>query len=277
MKKLYDKTCNKTSKLIIHSYSTSFSYASKVLNKSVRPHVYNLYAFVRMADEIVDTFHDYPQTELLDRFEEDLRFAIQHRISANPILHAFQQTYHQFNFEEDLVFSFIYSMRYDIEYRGCDTEEKLKKYVWGSANVVGLMCLKIFTKGNQEDYEELKGTAIALGSAFQKVNFLRDLKDDLYVRKRNYFPILHYQKLNQSTKLKIIDDIEREFKLAYPGILKLPKSAKISVYIAYQYYRRLLKKLKKSSIKKIKESRIRVSNKEKLWVIFESYLRLNFI
>ena len=149
--------------------------------------------------------------------------------------------------------------------------------MFGSANVVGLMCLKIFTKGNQADYEKLKDTAVSLGSAFQKVNFLRDLKDDLYVRKRNYFPILHSQKLNQSTKLKIIEDIEREFKLAYPGILKLPKSAKTSVYIAYQYYKRLLKKLKKSSVKKIKESRIRVSNKEKLWVIFESYIKLNCI
>ncbi|MCY4161758.1 MAG: phytoene/squalene synthase family protein [Flavobacteriaceae bacterium] len=277
MNKLYDTTCAKTSKLFIHSYSTSFSYASRVLNKSIRPHVYNLYAFVRMADEIVDTFEDHPQYELLDQFEEDLKFAIQHRISANPILHAFQQTFHQFNFEEDLVFSFIYSMRYDLEHQGCETEEKLKKYVWGSANVVGLMCLKIFTKGCQKHYEQLKDTAIALGSAFQKVNFLRDLKDDLYGRKRNYFPILHHQQLDQSTKLKIIKDIEREFQLAYPGILKLPKSAKISVYIAYQYYKRLLIKLKKSSVKKIKENRIRVSNKEKLWVVLESYLKLNFI
>ena len=277
MKELYDITCNKTSKLFIHSYSTSFSYASRVLNKSVRPHVYNLYAFVRMADEIVDTFEGHPQDDLLDRFEEDLRFAIKERISTNPILHAFQETYHKFQFEEDLVFSFTYSMRYDLKHPGCDTEEKLKKYVWGSANVVGLMCLKIFTNGDQQQYEKLKDTAIALGSAFQKVNFLRDLKDDLYGRKRNYFPILHHRKLDQSIKLKIIADIEQEFKLAYPGILKLPKSVRISVYIAYQYYRTLLKKLKKSSVKKIKESRIRVSNKEKLWVVLESYLKLNFI
>ena len=246
------------------------------MNKSIRRHVFNIYAFVRLADEIVDTFIDFPQSQLLDRFEEDLRFALKEKISANPILHAFQDTYHQFNIEKELVFAFLNSMRYDLLNDGCDTEEKLNNYVWGSANVVGLMCLKVFTQGNQEEYEKLKDTAIALGSAFQKVNFLRDFKDDLYGRKRNYFPILHHRKLDETSKLEIIKEIDKEFKEAYQGIMKLPKEAKIGVYIAYQYYKRLLRKLKRSSVKKIKESRIRVSNREKLWVICESYLKLTF-
>tara|TARA_B100000886_G_C20391996_1_gene478667 strand:- start:305 stop:1057 length:753 start_codon:yes stop_codon:yes gene_type:complete len=250
-----------------------------MLDSSIRNHIYNIYGFVRFADEIVDTFHDYPKKELLDRFEEDLFYSINNKISLNPILNSFQKTVNIFEIEHNLIKAFLKSMRWDLNKSIYKTDKEYKEYIYGSADVVGLMCLKVFVKGKIEDYENLKSAAMALGSAFQKVNFLRDLKNDFQNLERVYFPNVDFSQFDEKTKSTIIKEIENDFAHALGGIFKLPSEARFGVYTAYKYYTKLLAKLKNTPSVKIQKNRIRVPNYQKMTVFARSYLkyRLNLL
>ncbi|ULC58687.1 phytoene/squalene synthase family protein [Flaviramulus sp. BrNp1-15] len=273
MKALFDNVSYNCSKIVTKKYSTSFSLATKMLYKSIRGDIYNIYGFVRFADEIVDSFHDYDKELLFNRFSEDLELALENKISLNPILNAFQHTYHKYGIEKDMVNAFMKSMRADLHKTTYLTEEEYEAYIYGSADVVGLMCLKVFLKGDKEKYNELKDTAMALGSAFQKVNFLRDLKADFEGLDRTYFPNTDLNNLDEQSKQDIIDDIESDFEKGLSGIKKLPIEAKFGVFMAYRYYRQLLKKLKKTPALQIKNSRIRVSNPKKIELLMRSYVK----
>ena len=276
MKKLFDQVSADCSKIVTQSYSTSFSLATKMLHSSIRPHIYNIYGFVRFADEIVDSFHQYPKKELLDRFEEDLDLCLTQRISLNPILNSFQETVHAFQIDRELIDAFMRSMRWDLDKKVYTTEADYKAYIYGSADVVGLMCLKVFVKGDQSKYDELKPAAMALGSAFQKVNFLRDLKDDFQELNRTYFPSVNFNQFDEKSKRAIINEIEQDFALALVGIFKLPMEAQFGVYTAYKYYTKLLKKLKNTAPNHIQNQRIRVPNYQKMGVFASSYLKYRF-
>ena len=276
MKKLFDQVSADCSKIVTQSYSTSFSLATKMLHSSIRPHIYNIYGFVRFADEIVDSFHQYPKKELLDRFEEDLDLCLTQRISLNPILNSFQETVHAFQIDRELIDAFMRSMRWDLDKKVYTTETDYKAYIYGSADVVGLMCLKVFVKGDQNKYDELKPAAMALGSAFQKVNFLRDLKDDFQELNRTYFPSVNFNQFDEKSKRAIINEIEQDFALALVGIFKLPMEAQFGVYTAYKYYTKLLKKLKNTAPNHIQNQRIRVPNYQKMGVFASSYLKYRF-
>lgn len=273
MKSLFDTVSYSSSKLVTKTYSTSFSLATKMLYSSIRSHIYNIYGFVRFADEIVDSFHDYNKEDLFNRFNEDLELALKNKISLNPILNSFQHTFHKYNIDKDLVDAFMNSMRTDLHKTKYLTEEEFKAYIYGSADVVGLMCLKVFVKGDNQKYNELKETAMALGSAFQKVNFLRDLKADFEGLNRTYFPNTDLKNLDEASKQKIIEDIELDFEKGLSGIKKLPIEAKFGVFMAYRYYRQLLKKLKKTPALQIKNTRIRVSNPKKIELLMRSYIK----
>ena len=276
MKKLFDQVSADCSKIVTQSYSTSFSLATKMLHSSIRPHIYNIYGFVRFADEIVDSFHQYPKKELLDRFEEDLNLCLTQRISLNPILNSFQETVHAFQIDRELIDAFMCSMRWDLDKKVYATEADYKAYIYGSADVVGLMCLKVFVKGDQSKYDELKPAAMALGSAFQKVNFLRDLKDDFQELNRTYFPSVNFNQFDEKSKRAIIKEIEQDFAQALVGIFKLPMEAQFGVYTAYKYYTKLLKKLKNTAPIHIQNQRIRVPNYQKMGVFASSYLKYRF-
>mgnify|MGYP001208317849 FL=1 len=273
MKKIFDKVSEESSRNVTELYSTSFSLATKLLDKSIRQDIYNIYGFVRFADEIVDTFHEYPKKNLLDRFEKELYYAIKQKISLNPILNSFQITVNKYKIDKKLIKAFLKSMRWDLEKKIYKNEADYKEYIYGSADVVGLMCLNVFVKGDLKEYSKLKLAAISLGSAFQKVNFLRDLNSDFELLNRTYFPGLDVENFDENSKIKIIEEIETDFKIALEGIYKLPSEARFGVYTAYKYYSRLLKKLKKTPSIKIKKSRIRVPNYEKMGVLAKSYLK----
>lgn len=273
MKKLFDQVSKRCSKIVTESYSTSFTLATKMLDFSIRQDIYNIYGFVRFADEIVDSFHDFNKKELLDLFEKDLKKSINDKISLNPILNSFQKTLHKYDIDYELVDSFLNSMKLDLDKNKYLTKKEFDQYVYGSADVVGLMCLKVFVKGNQRQYEELKPYAMSLGSAFQKVNFLRDLKADHDGLNRSYFPNLNIEKFDESSKQRILNEIDQDFSHALKGIFKLPSSAKFGVYTAYKYYLKLLNKLRKTHPLKIKSSRIRVPNYQKVNVLARSYVR----
>lgn len=273
MKSLFDSVSYKSSKIVTKTYSTSFSLATKMLYSSIRGDIYNIYGFVRFADEIVDSFHDYDKEMLFNRFSEDLDLALKNKISLNPILNSFQHTFHKYNIDRNLVDAFMRSMRLDLHKTDYLTNEEYKDYIYGSADVVGLMCLKVFVKGDNIKYDELKETAMALGSAFQKVNFLRDLKADFEGLNRTYFPNTDLKNLDESSKQNIIDDIQADFEKGLNGIKKLPIEAKFGVFMAYRYYSQLLKKLKKTPALKIKDSRIRVSNPKKIELLMRSYVK----
>lgn len=279
MKALFDTVSFDCSKIVTQNYSTSFSLASKMLSNSIRMDIYNIYGFVRFADEIVDSFHHFDKIALFNKFTEDLELALQNKISLNPILNSFQHTYHKYQIDKSLVDAFMNSMRLDLHKTNYLTEDEYKNYIYGSADVVGLMCLKVFVKGNDTQYDTLKDTAMSLGSAFQKVNFLRDLKADYEGLNRTYFPNTDLNNLNEESKQFIIDDIETDFAHGLIGIKKLPMEAKFGVFMAYRYYYQLLKKLKKTPALKIKESRIRVSNPKKIELLMRSYVKyqLNLI
>ena len=279
MKKLFDSVSEDCSRSVTQSYSTSFSMATKMLDSSIRNHIYNIYGFVRFADEIVDSFHEYPKEELLNRFEDDLYFSLKNKISLNPILNSFQKTVNLFSIDKTLIASFLKSMRWDLEKKDYKTEQDYKDYIYGSADVVGLMCLKVFVKGDNTKYEDLKPSAMALGSAFQKVNFLRDLKNDYQELDRTYFPNLNFNNFNEDSKQLIIDDIEKDFEFALKGIFKLPDEARFGVYTAFKYYNKLLMKLKQTPSDSIQNKRIRVPNYQKITVFARSYLkyRLNLL
>ncbi|MGV8813755.1 MAG: phytoene/squalene synthase family protein [Gelidibacter sp.] len=273
MKALFDLVSHQCSKAVTNTYSTSFSLATKMLANSIRQDIYNIYGFVRFADEIVDSFHDYDKEVLFNRFEADLEFALQDKISLNPILNAFQETYHKYNIDKHLVDAFMKSMRLDLHKSDYLTETDYKMYIYGSADVVGLMCLKVFVKGDSEKYESLKKSAMSLGSAFQKVNFLRDLKADYEDLSRTYFPNTNLNQLDENSKQSIIDDIENDFAQGLKGIKELPIEAKFGVFMAYRYYYQLLKKLKNTPAPDIKSTRIRVPNYKKIELLTRSYVK----
>ena len=279
MKSIFDKVSDDCSKLVIKSYSTSFYFSSSLLSKSIRRDIFNIYGFVRLADEIVDTFHEFPKKELLEDFEKELWKSIENKISLNPILNSFQNTVNKYSIPRDLINSFLDSMKMDLEKKEYNTVEEYKKYIYGSADVVGLMCLKVFVKGNESSFNELSPYAISLGSAFQKVNFLRDLKDDANLLNRVYFPNVDMENFNEKSKRDIIIEIEKDFINAVKGIVKLPKNSKFAVYIAYRYYNKLLKKLKRTSSENIVKKRIRIHNLQKFFVIARYYVKyqLNLI
>ncbi|QXP51930.1 MULTISPECIES: phytoene/squalene synthase family protein [unclassified Cellulophaga] len=279
MKSIFDQVSYSCSKTVTESYSTSFSLATKMLHTTIRGDIYNIYGFVRFADEIVDTFHDYNKELLFDKFENDLKDALEHKISLNPILNSFQHTYHAYNIPYHLVDSFMKSMRMDLYKTVYKTDAEYKEYIYGSADVVGLMCLKVFVQGNQESYDSLKTSAMALGSAFQKVNFLRDLKDDFEDLNRTYFPNTNLKQLDEASKKRIVDEIKADFQLGYEGIERLPHTAKFGVYTAYKYYSRLLSKLQKTPPLEIQNARIRVPNYEKFGLLAKSYVnyKLNLV
>jgi phytoene/squalene synthetase len=273
MKSIFDSVSKECSKLVTNAYSTSFSMATKMLSDSIRQDIYNIYGFVRFADEIVDTFHDYDKEQLFKNFESDLDRALEDRISLNPILNSFQETYHHYNIDRHLVDAFMNSMRLDLYKKDYLTEEEYKNYIYGSADVVGLMCLKVFVKGDTQKYEELKDSAMRLGSAFQKVNFLRDLKADFEDLSRTYFPNTDLNQLDEASKQAIIADIEADFAEGLKGIKKLPLEARFGVFMAYRYYSKLLDKLRKTPALEIKSARIRVPNYKKVELLTRSYVK----
>ncbi len=273
MKSLFDTISYHCSKTVTKTYSTSFSLATKMLYSSIRSDIYNIYGFVRFADEIVDSFHDYDKELLFDKFSEDLELALKDKISLNPILNSFQHTFHNYQIDISLVDAFMNSMRLDLHKNTYLTEDEYKNYIYGSADVVGLMCLKVFVKGDNEKYETLKDSAMSLGSAFQKVNFLRDLKADFDGLNRSYFPNVDLDNLNEASKKQIIEDIESDFEKGLSGIQKLPIEAKFGVFMAYRYYKQLLKKLKKTPALQIRSARIRVSNPKKVELLMRSYVK----
>ena len=273
MKSIFDKVSQDCSKSVTNSYSTSFSLATKMLSKSIRQDIYNIYGFVRFADEIVDTFHDYNKKELLNRFIDELNYSLKNKISTNPILNSFQSTVNKYKIDYKLIDSFLKSMKMDLKKVKYNTEKEYKEYIYGSADVVGLMCLKVFLSGNEKSFKKLKPNAMALGSAFQKVNFLRDFNADFHDLNRIYFPNLDFKNFNEESKKIIMDDIENDFKIALNGIYELPNNSKFGVYAAYKYYKRLLNKLKRPSHLKIKHERVRVPNYQKVDVLARSYVR----
>ncbi len=279
MKSLFDSVSHDCSKIVTQSYSTSFSLATKMLSRSIRQDIYNIYGFVRFADEIVDTFHEYNKEQLFNNFIEDLEDALVNKISLNPILNSFQHTFHNYNIDKKLVDAFLKSMRLDLRKQNYLTNQEFRDYIYGSADVVGLMCLKVFVQGDDIKYEELKNCAMSLGSAFQKINFLRDLKVDFENLNRTYFPNTNLSALDEDSKQRIINDIEIDFSNGLNGIHKLPVEAKFGVFMAYRYYYQLLKKIKKTPALKIKNSRIRVTDYKKVELLTRSYVKyqLNLI
>ncbi|MEO1713157.1 MAG: phytoene/squalene synthase family protein [Bacteroidota bacterium] len=272
MLKLFNDVCNECSQLITNRYSTSFSMGIKAFDPRFRTPIYAVYGFVRFADEIVDTFHDYPKAELLQRFREDTYRAIEERISLNPVLHAFQEAVHKYHIEQELIDAFLDSMAMDLDYTKYE-DSLYKQYIYGSAEVVGLMCLRVFCEGDNDLYESLKEPACSLGSAFQKINFLRDMKSDFDERGRVYFPGVDFRLFTQEDKDAIEADIKKDFDDAYLGIVRLPKGSRFGVYLAYVYYTKLFQKIKSSSPARVKQERIRVPDSRKVALLFSSALR----
>ncbi len=272
MKALFDSVSIRTSRMTTKAYSTSFSLGILGLDKKYHDPIYAIYGFVRFADEIVDTFEDYPQKELLERFWKDTYLALDEKISLNPILNSFQQVVNAFDIDRDLIETFLKSMEMDL-YKNDYDEEGYKAYILGSAEVVGLMCLKVFVDGNEKRYQELKKPAMQLGSAFQKINFLRDLHADYHALGRTYFPGVDLNEFNERIKAEIEADIDIDFKAGYEGIKQLPKGARFGVYIAYVYYYSLFKKICNTHADIILNERVRISNKRKYGLFLSSYVR----
>lgn len=272
MKKLFDELSYKISKQTTKQYSTSFSLGILALSPKIRNAIYAIYGYVRLADEIVDSFHGFDRTILLSRFREQTTQALEERISLNPILQAFQETIHQYEIDVKLIHQFLNSMEMDLQKIDYDSD-LYKEYILGSAEVVGLMCLQIFVDGNKEIYAHLKPSAMKLGSAFQKVNFLRDMKDDYQILGRTYFPNVDISYFDNVVKAQIEQEIHDEFQEALEGIRKLPNSSRFGVYLAYRYYISLFRKIKKTSANKIINQRIRISNGKKFSLMMSSYVQ----
>lgn len=268
----YDHLSAEISKLITHRYSTSFTKGIQLLHGSLHTEIYSIYGFVRLADEIVDTFHGHDRKELLDQLKVQTWHAIQEKICTNPVLHAFQITYHKFQFTPDLVEAFFRSMEMDLTHTQYNNS-LYTEYIYGSAEVVGLMCLHVFTGNNKTLYHQLIEPAKRLGSAFQKVNFLRDLKSDFIERGRTYFPEVNFTRFTNEDKQKIESDIDADFKAAYPAIKMLPQKVQPGVYTAFIYYRELFYKIQKTPATKIRQARIRVPNWHKLILLGRTYIR----
>ncbi len=272
MLKLYNDTCMECSRLITHRYSTSFSMGIRVFEKKLRLPIYAIYGFVRFADEIVDTFHDYPKEALLRQFRIDTYQAIEGGISLNPVLHAFQQTVNQYGIELELIDAFLDSMAMDLCHS--NYEDRLyQEYIYGSAEVVGLMCLRVFCEGDDDLYQKLKSPARSLGAAFQKINFLRDMRSDFDERGRIYFPGVDFTLFTNEDKLNIEADIKKDFDDAYLGIVQLPKSARLGVYLAYVYYVNLFQKIRKAPAKQVTQKRFRVNDGKKVMLLCTSAVR----
>lgn len=272
MKKLFDELAFHISKETTKKYSTSFSLGILALEASIRPAIYAIYGFVRLADEIVDSFHGFDRAVLLERLKDETNYALEHRISVNPILQSFQDTYHRYGLQRYLVDRFLESMEMDlhkIDYN----DARYKQYILGSAEVVGLMCLHVFVGGDSEKYTELKPYAMKLGSAFQKLNFLRDMRDDYCALGRTYFPNVDMACFDNDTKATIEADIAAEFREALIGIKRLPSSSKFGVYLAYRYYLSLFRKIKAASAQRILQERVRIPNGHKLSLMMSSYVQ----
>ncbi|HEX6982556.1 MAG TPA: phytoene/squalene synthase family protein [Balneolaceae bacterium] len=278
MKLLFDNLSARVSKITTRTYSTSFSLGIYFLSKSIRDDIYAIYSFVRLADEIVDSFEGFDKEFLLTKFKEQTYKAINDRISVNPILNSFQKTARQYQIDLELVEDFFQSMEMDLE-KSKHTNQSYKQYIFGSAEAVGLMCLHVFTEGDKGLYKELKPYAMKLGAAFQKVNFLRDLKDDYYALGRVYFPNVDLTDFSDSVKRQIEDEIEDDFKVALTGIKKLPASSKGGVYLAYVTYNSLFNKIKKLPAKRILHERVRINNGKKFGLMLNSLLqhKMNWI
>jgi 15-cis-phytoene synthase len=275
MIELFDKTNFECSKLITENYSTSFTLGIKTLNKRFHMPIFAVYGFVRFADEIVDTFHGFDKKTLLDRFKHDTYQSIEEGISLNPVLHSFQKIVRQYNIEPALITAFLKSMEMDLletEY----TEEGYNEYIYGSAEVVGLMCLRVFCEGDDENFQKLKSSARSLGAAFQKVNFLRDIKSDFIERGRTYFPGVDFENFTPKDKKMIEDDIQNDFNAAKIGILQLPEAARAGVYLAYAYYLRLFSKIKNLPASKIMNERVRVPDSQKIVLLTKTYFQHKF-
>lgn len=269
---IFHSVSTECSKITTKKYSTSFSTAIRLLHKDLRTPIYHIYGFVRFADEIVDTFHDYDKTTLLDEFIDETYLSFERGISMNPILHSFQAVVNKYNIDKELVDAFFASMKSDLSKNTYD-DKGYRDYIYGSAEVVGLMCLYVFCEGNKNMYEELKPYAQALGAAFQKVNFLRDVKADSENLKRVYFPGVDFSNFTYSSKLQIEEDIQKDFSKAYEGILKLPVKARFGVYVAYKYYLSLFKKIKRAQPAILLEDRIRIPNYSKAFIVMRAGLR----
>jgi phytoene/squalene synthetase len=272
MKERFDNLSASCSKLTTKLYSTSFSLGIYFLSKELRQPIYAIYGFVRLADEIVDSFHNYDKAVLLEEFKRDCFESIDRGISLNPVLNSFQQVVNQYNIKPELIKQFLISMEMDL-YQECYTQEKYDAYIFGSAQVVGLMCLQVFLNGNEAEYERLKVPAMKLGSAFQKVNFLRDIKADYKELNRTYFPDVNFAAFSDWEKSSIEKVIQAEFEEALKGIQQLPKSSRKGVYLAFVYYKKLFHKITKIKAEKVVTERIRVSNGHKFWLMFDSLLR----
>lgn len=279
MKKIFDIVSYESSKIVTANYSTSFSLAVKMLSPKIQDDIHAIYGFVRFADEIVDSFHDYDKEVLFNEFQRELDVALERGISLNPILNSFQHVVKKYSIDYELIKAFMKSMKFDLTKNEYSTTADYKEYIYGSADVVGLMCLTVFVDGDKEKYDSLKESAMKLGSAFQKVNFLRDLKADSEELNRVYFPQLVGGELCELTKAEIIKEIQKDFEEAYLGIKNLPKEAKFGVYTAYKYYSKLLNKIVKSDVEAIKMNRIRVSNPMKFALLTKSYFdyKMNLI
>jgi 15-cis-phytoene synthase len=270
MKELFDMISRESSKMTTTTYSTSFSLGIRFFSKKFHDPIYAIYGFVRFADEIVDSFHGFDKAKLLKRFAEDTYQAIEEGISLNPILNNFQATVNKYKIDRELIELFLRSMEMDLTKKVYDTADEYKEYIFGSADVVGLMCLRVFCEGNEEKFQELKPRAMRLGSAFQKINFLRDLKADHFGLGRSYFPGVNMDKFDESEKKKIEEDIQNDFDEALAGIRQLPEGAKFGVYVAYVYFYALLKKIRRLPAKHILNERVRLSDPNKYWLLVTS-------
>jgi phytoene/squalene synthetase len=275
MVEFYNNTCRAFSRLITRRYSTSFSLGIRMFANRFRMPIYSIYGFVRFADEIVDTFYDYPQANLLEHFRRDTWEAIDAGISLNPVLNAFQEVVRAYNIERPLIEAFLDSMAMDLHQDRYLTEQ-YDRYIYGSAEVVGLMCLRVFCEGNEQQFDHLRESARRLGAAFQKINFLRDLKSDFEERGRIYFPGVDFNQFSQEDKRNIEREIGDDFEAGRKGILQLPRDARLGVYVAYVFYLSLFKKIRQTPASRIRQTRIRVNNGEKLYLLCQSAFKLRF-
>ena len=275
MKKLYNEYSEQTTRLVTKKYSTSFSIGVRLLDKKLRQAVHNLYAFVRLADEIVDSFQEHNPQKLLSEFREATDQAIEQGFSTHPILHGFQKTVNDYQIEPYLYHRFLDSMQMDLEQQTFDHGE-INEYILGSAEVVGLMCLRVFTENDREEYERLRPAAMKLGSAYQKVNFLRDVQNDYVKLGRCYFPNYNLSALSKQDKLEIENSIERDFREGYKGIRNLPKAARLGVYVSYVYYYSLFKKIQDQPFSTVLQERIRIPNHKKFTLLAKAYVKHSF-
>jgi phytoene synthase len=272
MLNIFHEVSQECSRITTEKYSTSFSSSIRLLHKDLRVPIFNIYGFVRFADEIVDTFHGFDKATLFNEFKVATYQAIERKISLNPILHSFQLTVNQYHIDLKLIDAFLYSMELDLNKRAYD-RSGYEEYIYGSAEVVGLMCLSVFCEGNKSEYEKLRPSAKSLGAAFQKVNFLRDLKADFEGLDRVYFPDCDFSNFTTEDKLMIEADIQKDFDDAYAGIIQLPLKARFGVYVAYKYYLSLFKKIKKIAPQQILEERIRIPDYGKAYILAKAGIR----